>query len=210
MVFTNSQAEFLEIMLANTESSHYSLATMKHYLFLALCITGIAHAQNNNQQNEQQQRLEAIEKKLAEMESDGIKRFWLCKIKGSELMIAVDRIAAISKTQYVLDGGVLVDEVVIETNGGQALNRIYSLRPVTDAMASNPASKIIDRVRDVATERGSRLGTNLHEMVEKNYPTTSHARTVEFRVVAPEDLDVLYASLKDTWITGKGRVFTIK
>jgi hypothetical protein len=183
---------------------------MKYYIALALCITGLAHAQNNNQQNDQQARLEALEKKLAEMETDGLKRFWVCNVKGSELMIAVDRISAISKTQYILDGGLLVDEVVIETTGGQALNRIYSIRPVTDAMSNNPATKIIDRVRDVATDRGSRLGANLHEMVEKNYPLTSHARTVEFRVVAPEDLDVLYASVKNTWITGKGRVFTIK
>lgn len=184
---------------------------MKYLIAIAFCVANLAHAQNNNQQgNQDQQRLDAIEKKLSEMESDGLKRFWLCKIKGGELMIAVDRIAAISKTQYVLDGGLLVDEVVIETTGGQALNRIYSVRPVTDAMASNTASKIIDRVRDVANERGNRLGTNLHEMVEKNYPTTSHARTVEFRVVDPQDLDILYSSLKDTWITGKGRVFTIK
>jgi hypothetical protein len=179
-------------------------------LALALCMAGLTQAQNNNQQNDQQQRLEALEKKLAEMETDGLKRFWVCNIRGSELMIAVDRISAISKTQYVLDGGLIIDEVVIETTGGQALNRIYSIRPVTDAMAQNSASKIIDRVRDVTAERGSRMGTNLHEMVEKNYPTTSHARTVEFRVVAPEDLDVLYASVKNTWITGKGRVFTIK
>jgi hypothetical protein len=185
---------------------------MKITLLLTTLALGLASAQNTNQQNNQnqQQRLDAIEERLKEMETEGIKRFWQCNIKGNEIMIAVDRIAAISKTQYVLDGGLIVDEVVIESTGGQALNRIYCVRPVTDTMGTNTAKKIVDRVREVATDRSGRLGSNLHEMVEKNYPLTTHARTVELRVMEPQDLDVLYASVKNTWITGKGRVFTIK
>lgn len=188
---------------------------MKRTCLIAFCLLGLASAQQGNQGNQnnnddQQARLEALEKKLEDMESEGHKRFWQGNLNGSEIMIAVDRIGSISKTQYLLDGGLIVHEVVIDALGGQALTRIYHVAPVTDAMAQNTASKIVDRVREVTDKAANRAGTRIHEMVEKNYPTTTHAHTVEFRVMDVQDLDALYASVKSSWITGKGRVFTIK
>jgi len=162
---------------------------------------------NNNQNNNQQADLEA---RVKELESQSNPRFWQANINGGEIMVAVDRIGAISKTQYLLDGGLLCTEVTIDTLGGQSLTRIYHVVPATEAVASNTASKIVDRAKEVLDNTASRAGTKLHEMVQKSYPTTTHAHTVEFRVMHLQDLEALYASLKATWTSGKGRTFTLR
>lgn len=168
---------------------------------------GTNNNQNNNTQNNNQADLEA---RVKELETQSNPRFWQCNINGGEVMVAVDRIGAISKTQYLLDGGLLCTEVTIDTLGGQSLTRIYHVVPATEAVATNAATKIVDRAKEVLDNTSARAGTKLHELVQKSYPTTTHAHTVEFRVMQLQDLEALYASLKATWTSGKGRTFTIR
>lgn len=172
-----------------------------------LLAQGTNNNQNNNNQNNNQADLEA---RVKELETQSNPRFWQCNINGGEVMVAVDRIGAISKTQYLLDGGLLCTEVTIDTLGGQSLTRIYHVVPATEAVATNAATKIVDRAKEVLDNTSARAGTKLHELVQKSYPTTTHAHTVEFRVMQLQDLEALYASLKATWTSGKGRTFTIR
>lgn len=132
---------------------------------------------------------------------------------GGELMVQIDRIGAISKTQYVIDGGVLVTEVTIDVLGGQSLTRIYHLAPMTQSAtggAAAVAGKVVERTREVLDQASKQWGRPVHEMVQKSYPTTTHAHTVEFRVLELEDLDALYGSLRSAWVSGKGRILTLK
>ncbi len=151
-----------------------------------------------------------LEARVRELESPSNPRFWQCNINGGEVMVAVDRIGAISKSQFLLDGGLLCTEVTIDTLGGQSLTRIYHVVPATQAAAPNAASRIVDRAKEVVDNSANRAGLRMHEMVQKTYPTTTHAHTVEFRVMDLADLEALYASLKATWTSGKGRTFTIR
>lgn len=169
-------------------------------------------AQGNNQNNnsDAEKKQAELEERVKKLESDGHNRFWQCNINGNELMVAVDRIGSISKTQFLLDGGLLCTEVTIDTLGGQSLARIYHVVPATEGTSANAAAKMVDRARDLVDNKAARMGTQMHEMVQKSYPTTTHAHTVEFRVMDVQDLNALYASLKATWITGKGRNFTIR
>lgn len=155
-------------------------------------------------------RDEGLEARVRELESPSNPRFWQCNINGGEVMVAVDRIGAISKSQFLLDGGLLCTEVTIDTLGGQSLTRIYHVVPATQAAAPNAASRIVDRAKEVVDNSANRAGLRMHEMVQKTYPTTTHAHTVEFRVMDLADLEALYASLKATWTSGKGRTFTIR
>lgn len=158
-------------------------------------------------------RLGALEKRIQELESPGNARFWQMNCSGGELMVQIDRIGSISKSQYIIDGGVLVTEVTIDVLGGQSLTRIYHLAPVTQTAQGGAAvvvGKVVDRSREVLDQASKQWGRPLHEMVQKSYPTTTHAHTVEFRVMELEDLDALYGSLRSAWTTGKGRILTIK
>jgi hypothetical protein len=166
--------------------------------------------QNNQNTQDANQRQEELEARVKELESQGNNRFWQGNINGGEIMVAVDRIGAISKTQYLLDGGLLCTEVVIDTLGGQSLTRIYHVVPATEAVAANAATKIVDRAKEVIDNNAARTGSKLHELVQKSYPATTHAHTVEFRVMQLQDLEALYSSLKSAWTSGKGRNFTVK
>lgn len=162
--------------------------------------------QNSNDSNDTDSQTADAQKKA---ESEGQRRFWVARVDKSEIMIAVDRLGSISKTEYIVDGKALVHEVVIDMLGGQALTRIYFLEPVTKEM-DNGVAKVVDRGMELVERAADRVGTKAQDKVQKNYPQTTHAHTVELRVKSLQDLDVLYASIKDAWVTGKGRVITIK
>lgn len=140
-------------------------------------------------------------------------RFWQANLPGGQYMVALDRISAISRHKYVLDGAVIVDEVTVDALG-QALARFYFLRPVTDAMTGsalgNTASRIADRGRELVDRAAQNAGTDVHNMVVKKFPETTHARTIEYRVMSEEELGGLYRSVQTAWETGRGRKFTIK
>ena len=107
----------------------------------------------------------------------------------------------------------IVDEVTVDALG-QALARFYFLTPVTGAVtgnaAGNAASRIVERARDIVDKTADEAGTDIHNMVIKKFPETTHAHTIEYRVLSAEELSGLYNSVRTAWETGRGRKFTIK
>jgi hypothetical protein len=141
-------------------------------------------------------------------------RFWQANVGGGgHYMVALDRISAISRHKYLLDGTVIVDEVTVDALG-QALARFYFLTPVTDAASGNAAidaaSGVVDRARELVDKTAAEAGTDIHNMVIKKFPETTHAHTIEYRVQSAEELGGLYNSVRTSWETGRGRKFTIK
>jgi hypothetical protein len=140
-------------------------------------------------------------------------RFWQASVGGGHYMVQLDRISAISRHKYLLDGAIIVDEVTVDAVG-QALVRFYFLTPVTDALtgnaAGNVASRIVERGRALIDKTASDAGTNVQNMVVKKFPETTHAHTIEYRVMSAEELGGLYSSVHTAWESGKGRKFTIK
>ena len=139
-------------------------------------------------------------------------RFWQANVGGGEYMVALDRISAISRHQYVLDGAVIVDEVTVDALG-QALVRFYFLSPISDAMGGatgKAISRVVDRGREVAEGAAGRAGTDIQNMVVKKFPETTHARQIEYRVLSEQELTGLYKSVRTAWETGRGRKFAIK
>ena len=55
-----------------------------------------------------------------------------------------------------------------------------------------------------------RAGGDLQDMVMKKYPDTSHAKSLEYRILSEAELTALYKSVRDAWETGRGRKFTAK
>lgn len=139
--------------------------------------------------------------------------FWQASVGGGHYMVALQRITAISRHKYLLDGAIIVDEVTVDADG-QSLARFYFLTPVSDALTGNglgnAASRIIDRGRDIIENKAKDDGTNVHNMVVKKFPETTHAHTIEYRLLSAEELTGLYSSVRTAWETGKGRKFSIK
>jgi hypothetical protein len=140
-------------------------------------------------------------------------RFWQANVGGGQYMVALDRISAISRNKYVLDGAVIVDEVTVDALG-QALARFYFITPITDSTtgsaAGAAASRLADRARGLVDKGASMAGTEVHNMVVKKYPETTHARTIEFRVLSEQELTGLFNSVRTAWESNRGRKFTVK
>ena len=142
-------------------------------------------------------------------DSAGPARFWQASVAGGSYMVALDRITAVSRHKYLLDGAVIVDEVTVDTVG-QALARFYFITPVTDAAPGTTVSDLANRGRDLVDKAATRVGTDVQNMVVKKYPDTTHAKSIEYRLLNESDLNALYSSVKNAWETGRGRQFTVK
>ncbi len=137
----------------------------------------------------------------------GPRGFWQASIEGGHYMVALDRIASVSRHKYILDGAMIVDEVTVDTVG-RALTRFYFVSSIASASPETSAERLIDRGRELI-DRGARgKGMHLQDMVVKKYPDTTHAGTIEYRVLSEQQLDALYSSLKNAWESGSGRQFS--
>ena len=141
-------------------------------------------------------------------DEEDLRRFWQLSLPDGHFMVALEQIASISRSSYVLDGGLIVTEVTIDTVGN-SLCRIYQITPATEQSSPSTAQRLTQRAHDLANRTSELTGTDMANMVQKSYPTTTHAKTVEYRVQERATLDALYASLNKAWSEGKGRKFAI-
>ena len=141
-------------------------------------------------------------------ETTGPKRFWQADLPGGSYTVALDRITSISKHSYIIDGNISVTEVVIDTSGN-ALTRFYYLEPAAQG-TSDLGAKISQRGKELLDQMSERTGVNANSAVVKQYPTTTHAKTVEFHISDSITLDALFNSARTAWINGRGKKFTLK
>jgi hypothetical protein len=146
-------------------------------------------------------------------DSASANRFWQATLGGGHYMVVLDRISSVSRHKYVLDGALIVDEVTVDALG-QSLARFYFITPISDAVKGNGAAAVVssavDRGREMIDKAAATAGTAVHQMVVKKFPETTHAHTVEYRLLSEAELIGLHASVRDAWESGRGRKFTVK
>ncbi len=203
-------------MLVKPAAAIQLLPTMKKtallYLFASLLLAVPAFAQEPTDpkpKGEESEKPDDREEGEKPTEDKGPLRFWQASLPSGHYMVAIDRIASISMHQYVLDGQLLVDEVVVDTNG-RGLARFYFVTTVAESSNSATVARTVEKGRELIDRAGQKAGTDILDLAQKNYPTTSHAGMIEYRLLDKRDLTALYGSLKNAWETGKGRKLTIK
>ncbi len=126
---------------------------------------------------------------------------WRAKFPNGEYAVALHAITSVSTHEYVVDGVARVYELTIDTHGS-ATARIYCI----DALASTPGGigeATVANVREKLNEVRERLDTaGVTNAVAKNYPATTHARTIEYRVDSREQVDKLFKSAYTAWTRG--------
>lgn len=137
------------------------------------------------------------------------KRFWEADLPGGNYMVALDRISAVSKHSYIISKSLVVHEVNVQTSGS-GLVRFYTFEAVGENSESNIAKNLIDRGKGILEQGGRRAGVDTNTTVEKEYPITTHAHTIEYRLFDSGDLNQLYGSLKRAWKENRGRKFSVK
>lgn len=137
---------------------------------------------------------------------------WKAELPGGSYIIARNSINAVSTQQYVLDGVARVTEVNIST-AGVFQPRFYYLEMLPVQAPDNVpgAALAADRAQAALKDAAdSQVPADQQPWakVVKNYPTTTHAGTIEFRLDSKEQLEALFQSVERTWLTGKSEVYT--
>lgn len=140
--------------------------------------------------------------------TNNTRRFWEADLPGGQYMVALDRISSVSMHSYMIQGAV-VHEVDIETQGA-LVTRIYVIEAIGENGGSNLAQNLINRAKQIGEEAGKKTGTDTNTVVTKEYPITTHAKTVEYRLYEISDLNQLYNSITKAWRENRGRKFTVK
>ena len=124
-------------------------------------------------------------------------------------MVRLGSITSISHHKYYVQGGT-VFEMVIETTG-DATARFYYMEASGDNSPSNTVSNLTNRAKQLIEKGAARSGTEDQLYgVQKQYPLTTHARMIEYRIRHKEDLMSMYNSVRRSWISGRGSKFAIK
>ena len=143
-------------------------------------------------------------------EADNNRRFWQAELPGGAYVVALDRISSVGKHEYLVDGGFVVTEVTINTVGS-AIARFYYGEPYRPDVPSATGATINRRIQDTVDTVKERTGANQTDrLVIKNYPTSTHAHTIEFRLNNKDNLEALFQSVNRSWMTGRGVRFTVK
>ena len=114
------------------------------------------------------------------------KFFGLC-LPGGKYYVAVRAILAVTSHEYLVDGVARVTEVNIDT-AGSLVARFYFIEPNTPNTPSSTAAAVIEKTKQLVQEAAERTEEDAWKKVQKNYPTTTHARTVEYRVMTKDAL----------------------
>jgi hypothetical protein len=125
-----------------------------------------------------------------------------CTLPGGTYEVAVGAIVAVASHEYLVDGVARVTEVNIDTTGS-LLARFYYIEPVTPNAPTALGAATIEKAQQLFKEAAERSGQDAWKKVVKNYPTTTHARTVEYRVTEKEHLTRIYNGAEEAFRLGK-------
>ena len=134
---------------------------------------------------------------------------WRCNLPGGSYSVALRSIVSVSSHEYLVDGIARVTEVNIDTTGN-ALARFYYIEPSTPNSPLGLGTATLDKAQQLFKEGAERSGQDVWKKVVKNYPTTTHARTIEYRVIDKETLTKLYESAESALRLNRNTVFDAK
>ncbi len=131
------------------------------------------------------------------------------KLPGGIYEVATSAMIAVSQHEYVVDVAARVTEVNIDT-AGSMLVRFYFLEPNAPNAPLGIATSALEKAQDLLTQAGDKTGQDVWKKVLKSYPTTTHARTVEFRVASKDDLTKIFAAADEAFRLQKAMSVTIE
>lgn len=128
---------------------------------------------------------------------------WRCELPGGTYEVAIRSMISVSSHEYVVDTAARVTEVNVDTNGSMTV-RFYFLEPMVPSAPGGIGQSALDRMQELAKEAGTRTGVEaVWQKVMKNYPTTTHARTIEYRLDSKDQLAQIFASADKAFRLGQ-------
>ena len=115
---------------------------------------------------------------------------------------------AVTSHEYIVDGIARVTEVNVDTNGS-LLARFYYIEPQQPNSPLGLGTATVEKAQELFKQAADKTGQDVWKKVVKNYPTTTHARTVEYRVQKREDLDKIFEAAEEAFRLQKNKSITI-
>jgi len=135
--------------------------------------------------------------------------FWRCELPGGIYVVSLPAVSSVSTHEYVVDGAVRVTELTIATNTA-VVARFYYLEPMVPKSPIGFGQSVIDKAQEKLQEGATRTGMEeVWQKVVKNYPTTTHAHTVEYRLESVDQIKKVEKSLEDAWRLNKETLLKI-
>lgn len=131
---------------------------------------------------------------------------WRAEMPGGIYVVALSSITSVSSHEYVVDNTARVTEVTIDTTGN-VVARFYYIEPNIPHPPGGVGQSTINFVQDKLLETTDRMDVDVWKKVIKNYPTTTHAHTVEYRVDSKKTLEELQKSIETAWLRARGATF---
>jgi hypothetical protein len=133
---------------------------------------------------------------------------WRVNLPGGTYELVVGAILGVSSHEYVVDGAARVTEVNVDTTGQFAV-RFYAIEPVAAAGPGGVGAATLEKVQGIMAEAAERTGTDAWRKVVKSYPTTTHQRTIEYRLAGKDSLNKIFASASKCLRQNRGEELTI-
>jgi len=131
---------------------------------------------------------------------------WRCNLPGGSYSVALRAVVSVSSHEYLVDGVARVTEVNIDTVGN-ALARFYYIEPPTTNSPIGLGQATIDKTQQLLQQGAAMTGQDVWQKVVKNYPTTTHAHTIEYRVTDKDTLSRLYQSAEAALRLNQNTIF---
>ena len=132
---------------------------------------------------------------------------WRAELPGGVYIVRLSAISSLSIHEYVVDAAASVTEVNIGTSGSESV-RFYAIEANLPQLPTGAGQKAIEAVQDRAKDALARTGVADSVLrVVKNYPATTHARTVEFRLADKQTLRKLFNSAESAWLNNQPGTF---
>jgi hypothetical protein len=141
--------------------------------------------------------------------SHSVIKIFRAKLPGGTYEVAVSAMLAVTSHEYLVDGVARVTEVNIDT-AGSLLARFYYLEGNIPNAPLGIGAATMEKTQQLMKEAADKTGQDVWKKVVKNYPTTTHARTVEYRLESLEQLNKLFESADTAFRLQKDTRLTIE
>ena len=118
-------------------------------------------------------------------------------------MVNLATVTSVSTHEYVVNATARVTEFTIGTTGA-VVARFYYIEPMVPKSPIGFGQSIIDKAQEKVEEAADRADVEqVWKKVVKDYPATTHAHTVEYRLDSVDEVTKLEKSIEDAWRTNK-------
>ena len=166
-------------------------------IFLAVTASAFAQTKSNPSSN-----ASATPTPSPTATATATRNLWTCTLPGGTYQVLVSAMLSVSTHEYVVDGAARVTEVNVDT-AGQFAVRFYYIEPAVVAGPGGLGAATFGKVQSILSDAADRSGSDAWKKVVKNYPTTTHARTIEYRVSSKDSLTTIFTSAANAQATGK-------